>query len=66
MSGGSWGYVYLKIEEAAQDLMYSSDPMRRALGKKLMPFAKALHDIEWVDSMDYGEGADVEAIKAAG
>ena len=26
--------------------------------------AKALHDIEWVDSADYGPGDDTEAIRA--
>ena len=65
MSGGSWNYVCYKIEDTAQRLLESRDPMRRALGEKLLPFAHALHDIEWVDSSDYGPGDDVEAIKKA-
>lgn len=65
MSGGSWNYICFKIEEVAERLMFSSDPMRRALGRKLEPFAKALHDIEWVDSNDYAPGREHEAIREA-
>lgn len=65
MSGGSWNYLYSNIEDAAHRLMCDENPLRRALGKKLHPFAKALHDIEWTDSSDYGPDQDVESIKLA-
>lgn len=65
MSGGSWNYVCFKIESVVERLSLSDSALRRALGAKLKPFAKALHDIEWVDSGDYGPSGDVEAIKAA-
>ena len=64
MSGGSMGYLYLKIEEIAFDLGRSSDLRRRAFATHLDKVAKALHDIEWVDSGDKGPGDDVEAIEA--
>jgi hypothetical protein len=65
MSGGSWDYVYYKIQDAVDGLVNDPTPLRRALGRKLEPFVKALHDIEWVDSNDYGKGQDEEAIRAA-
>lgn len=62
MSGGSWDYVYEKFESIGTALNGSKDPKRRALGKKIILIAKALHDIEWVDSGDYAEGREYEAI----
>lgn len=65
MSGGSWNYVYSQIQDVADRLQrrdQSTD--RRALGALLELAAKALHDIEWVDSCDYGEGDDLPAIRA--
>lgn len=65
MSGGSMDYLYIKVEEAAGDLCRSSMPIRRIFGAHLKNVARALHDIEWVDSCDYGEGKEVEAIEKA-
>ena len=65
MSGGSWDYSFIRMEENALRLKSDEDPLRRAFGNKLLLFAKAMKNIEWVDSCDYGEGDDVEAIKAA-
>ena len=65
MSGGSWDYVYWKVEEAAERLQGENCPHRRVLGDRLKLYAKALHDIEWVDSGDLGKGDEMEAIKAA-
>lgn len=65
MSGGSWDYVYRHIEEAADRLEYESCPFRRAFGKRMRLMAKAMHDIEWVDSGDYCEGDEIAAIEAA-
>jgi len=65
MSGGSWEYVCYKIEGAADRLIQSDAPARRALGAALKPFSKALHDIEWVDSGDYAPGIEATAIENA-
>lgn len=64
MSGGSMSYMYNDVEDVAKDLEHSSEPLRRALGKHLFLVAKALHDIEWVDSGDYGKGDEYESIKS--
>lgn len=62
MSGGSMNYLYSKLE---YDANFDMDtPERRAFAKHLKLVAKALHDIEWVDSGDYGPGGDTEAIRA--
>lgn len=65
MSGGSWEYLYLRLEDAANRLLTDRAPERRALGRHLQLMATALHDIEWVDSCDYGRGDDRKAIDAA-
>lgn len=65
MSGGSWGYFYSGLNDVGQRLRgKDQSPLRRAFGTHLVLCATALHHIEWVDSGDYGEDADVEAIKA--
>jgi hypothetical protein len=65
MSGGSWEYLYSKIDDAADTLIQGKEPLRRAFGKKMKLYAAAMHDIEWVDSGDYGEGEEVESIEKA-
>jgi hypothetical protein len=65
MSGGSWDYFYLRLEEVASRLQCERDPLRKAFGSHLQKCAKALHDIEWVDSSDYEPGEDVETVRAA-
>lgn len=62
MSGGSMNYLYSKLEYEAT--FVENTPERRAFAKHLKLVAKALHDIEWVDSCDYGPGDDAEAIRA--
>lgn len=64
MSGGSWDYVYGKVQDAAESLQQSPDALRRAFGNHLILCAKAMHDIEWVDSCDYGKGQERPAIEA--
>jgi len=49
MSGGSWNYLYYRIEEAAN---YITDPEVKDLLKDL---AALCHDAEWYDSGDYSE-----------
>ena len=61
MSGGSMSYLYDKVESATFEC---NTPRRRAFRKHLMLVAKALHDIELVDSSDYGPGDEDEAIMA--
>ena len=65
MSGGSWDYVYGKVQDTAETLQHSTDALRRAFGNHLILCAKALHDIEWVDSCDYGKGQERPAIEDA-
>ena len=61
MSGGSLDYFYLKLEELD---FRQQTPQRKAFKRHLVLVAQALHDIEWVDSGDYSEGAESEAIEA--
>lgn len=65
MSGGSWDYVYYKFEEVADRLRSEGRIERRAFGDLVARVAKAMHDIEWVDSCDMGPGDEVAAIRAA-
>ena len=65
MSGGSWDYFYGRLEDVASRLQCERDPLRKAFGSHLQKCAKALHDIEWVDSSDCSPGDEVESIKAA-
>lgn len=65
MSGGSYDYFYHKLEQFAYDMSISpSEVERKAFQDLLFKVAKACHDIEWVDSGDYSEGDELEAIKA--
>ena len=63
MSGGSWDYICYRLEELADSLSTETDPMRVAMSVKVRELAKAMHDIEWVDSGDYGKGDDTKSIK---
>jgi hypothetical protein len=62
MSGGSMNYIYSKLEYEAN--FRQDTPERRAFAKHLELVIKALHDIEWVDSGDYGPGDENKAIRA--
>ena len=66
MSGGSMDYLYRRVEDAT---VYNSthpgaNALRGAFRAHLLLVAKALHDIEWVDSGDYGPGRECDAIHA--
>lgn len=61
MSGGSMYYLYRKVEDAEFE---QDTPERKRFAEHLQKVAKALHDIEWVDSCDYGLGDEDEAIRA--
>ena len=61
MSGGSLDYLYQKIQYA--EFETESSPERRAFSEHLKRVVEALHDIEWVDSGDYGPGRELAAIR---
>ncbi len=67
MSGGSYDYLYARVENAAGSIICRSAPetslVRAAFAKHLMLVARALHEIEWVDSGDSSPGGEVEAIR---
>jgi hypothetical protein len=64
MSGGSLDYACYKVENAAGSIRsMSQDPLHIAFAAHLDKVAKALHDIEWLFSCDYGKGDEVAAIK---
>jgi hypothetical protein len=65
MSGGSLNYLFYKVEEAAHTIHRGGGTaLHRAFAAHLDLVAKALRDVEWVLSGDYGEGQDREAIRA--
>lgn len=61
MSGGSYDYICYKIE-GIELCNIDKDPRRASFQKLLKLVGEAMHDIEWVDSCDYGIGADHNAI----
>lgn len=63
MSGGSYEYLYYKMEDAAHTLMRKDQVAYRiAFGNLMLRCAQAMHDVEWVDSCDKSPGDDEEAI----
>lgn len=55
MSGGSWGYIYSRVRDAAERLQAEPSPLRQEFGRHLALVATALRAVEWLDSGDYGE-----------
>jgi hypothetical protein len=65
MSGGSYDYAYSKVQYMAESIQgRETDPLRAAFAQHLRLVAKAMRDVEWVDSCDYGKGDEHEAIRA--
>jgi len=66
MSGGSMDYVYRRVEDAfIRECEHpEANALRAAFRAHLELVAKALHDIEWVDSYDWGPGDECAAIRA--
>lgn len=62
MSGGSMDYICHRVENDTP--FHENTPERKAFRAHLALVAKALHDIEWVDSADYAPGDENEAIRA--
>lgn len=53
MSGGSYEYLYCKIDDAANTIAKRRDtPLRRAFAAHLRLVSDAMREIEWVDSCD--------------
>lgn len=64
MSGGSYDYAYRDMDSFIRYLdRRANTPLRKAFVKHLAKVAKAMHDIEWVDSGDYSEGDENKAIQ---
>ena len=61
MSGGSYNYFCYRAEEVANEIR-TTTPLRRAFVTHLKKVAKAMHDIEWVDSGDNSPGDEDAAI----
>lgn len=59
MSGGSWSYVYIDIEESSVN-MKSWD---MELSELLVDLSKVCHDCEWADSYDYSSEEGYASIK---
>jgi hypothetical protein len=66
VSGGSYDYAFRTVQDVASQIRsrHPDSPMHLAFAAHLELVAKAMHDVEWVDSCDYGRGDDVEAIRA--
>lgn len=64
MSGGSYDYFYLRVEEMAENIPHKNNPRRVAFKELLKLVAEACHAIEWVDSCDYGAGDENKTIEA--
>jgi hypothetical protein len=72
MSGGSLNYAYAKLEMIVDEieerdlapLKPKLTPLQREFAEHLRLVVKALHDLEWVWSADYGEGDEEPAILA--
>ena len=58
MSGGAYEYKYKEIEGLAEMLSPTYDkyqPFRKRVAEVLRQVARLCHDVEWIDSGDYGE-----------
>lgn len=64
MSGGFYEYADYKLRSFINEFAAEANtPLRKAFLAHLTDVAEAIHDIEWVDSGDYGPGDEDEAIK---
>ena len=61
MSGGQYDYFFYKLEELKIDKI-DSDIRRACVQKVIDALAKAMYDIEWVDSGDRSPGDEYTAI----
>jgi hypothetical protein len=65
MSGGSLDYAFARLNDAISTIQSTARrPLHVAFAKHLTLVSKALHDLEWEWSSDYGDRAADEAIRA--
>jgi hypothetical protein len=65
MSGGSLDYAHQRLDDIIAAVeRRAKTPLHRAFAKHLDKVSKALHDLEWIYSDNYGDGDEVAAIKA--
>jgi len=63
MSGGSLEYCFYKVDVAVEVIeRRAKTVLQKAFAAHLRDVSKALHDLEWVFSGDYGEGDEIEAL----
>lgn len=58
MSGGSYSYVYCKVENECVGRMFD-----RQLDEMMKDLCELLHDLEWWQSCDYSEDTYRESVK---
>ena len=63
MSGGSFDYLYRRVEDMADELD-GGTPLDKAFAAHLRLVSRAMHDVEWVYSGDYGPGGADESMRA--
>ena len=64
MSGGSLDYVCYRLDDAIDTIeRRATTALHKAFSSHLRDISKALHDLEWVFSGDYGDGDEVESLK---
>lgn len=60
MSGGSHDYAYSKLDDIADSFYMEPEKdeyikLRKKVADILRHMSKICHDIEWIDSCDYGQ-----------
>ena len=64
MTGGSLDYVCYRLDDAIDTIeRRATTTLHKAFLSHLRDISKALHDLEWVFSGDYGDGDEVESLK---
>lgn len=64
MSGGSLDYVCYRLDDAIDTIeRRATTTLHKAFAQHLKDVAKALHDLEWVLSGDYGEGQEINSLR---
>jgi len=58
MSGGSFNYMYIKVEETYSEMMEDED-----LNNMIKDLVLLLHDLEWWKSNDYDEKSYRESVR---
>lgn len=69
MSGGWYNYAFVRVDDFCSELRMGDTEeltlLRQDFRTLLRLCAKAMKDIEWVDSGDCGPGYEIESIKQA-